>query len=713
MSRVQVILIAVAIAASPAGALTPRVEEAAVAALTNLARADRSTLCAACEAIDPKTDCAAWGAPEARSPLRYAVAAAEAARFHSRHMHDAPCFQHDSCCTLERKSDGSVGCADAPCSVCMSRDECPGTGTHQRYVLLGYPEQAGENIAAGQLSPLEVTCGWMNSTGHRENILRPEFDAIGLGRYDAPSSCMPTYWTQAFGVERRPMPTGLTVAGAWVGRAGGLVAVPGGNVTAVAHVASSSALTVRAVIDGRCHDLPRTLGGPQSALHAAEATLAPGCHQIWFLATSEAGERHLFPEGGAMALGVGEASCPEPSERLTADCDGDDACTETGSVLSCFSAESGSPVGLCRPGHRVCRDGAFGRCEGAVAPAEERCNGLDDDCDGTVDEDPIELGGACETALPGSCRPGHLKCIGGGTACVQDSPRSDEICNGLDDDCDGEADDGLGEIACGEGACRRIVSACKEGNSQACPDTPTTPEICGNGLDDDCDGSADEACPCTVDSRSCFVGAASSAGKGACHSGLQRCDGGLWGPCEGQQLPEVERCNGLDDDCDGVVDEGFGRVSCGTGACAATTARCIGGVERTCVPASPVVEACNGVDDSCDGTVDEGCLCRSGTKMPCFEGDPGLSGVGVCRSGERACDDDGSGFGDCVGAVGPSDERCGNGQDDDCDGRVDEACEAEVPIAPAETGCGCAALDGLSTVVGLLAMCRRRRQTSP
>jgi uncharacterized protein YkwD len=55
----------------------------------------------------------------------------------------------------------------------------------------------GENIAAGQRTPQEVMTGWMNSPGHRENILRPQFTEIGVGMYSGGS--LRTYWVQEFG----------------------------------------------------------------------------------------------------------------------------------------------------------------------------------------------------------------------------------------------------------------------------------------------------------------------------------------------------------------------------------------------------------------------------------------------------------------------------------------------------------------------------------
>lgn len=54
---------------------------------------------------------------------------------------------------------------------------------------------AGENIARGYSSPVSVVRGWMNSQGHRDNILNPSFNTIGVGAYNGNGS---TYWTQMF-----------------------------------------------------------------------------------------------------------------------------------------------------------------------------------------------------------------------------------------------------------------------------------------------------------------------------------------------------------------------------------------------------------------------------------------------------------------------------------------------------------------------------------
>jgi hypothetical protein len=123
----------------------------------------------------------------------------------------------------------------------------------------------------------------------------------------------------------------------------------------------------------------------------------------------------------------------------------------------------------------------------AIHPgAQEACNGRDDDCDGTIDE---ELGeGACGV---GACRRTVGYCVDGGlAACVAGAP-TPERCNGVDDDCDGMTDEEIADGAtCGAGACRRTAQ-CVAGVMQMCVAGAPTAERC-NGLDDDCDGDVDE-----------------------------------------------------------------------------------------------------------------------------------------------------------------------------------------------------------------------------
>jgi len=131
---------------------------------------------------------------------------------------------------------------------------------------------------------------------------------------------------------------------------------------------------------------------------------------------------------------------------------------------------------------------------------------------------------------------------------------------------------------------------------------------CNGMIDEGCPVSV-----CTEgETRACYEGAANTANVGACRGGVQTCRGGQWSACVGQVLPSAELCNGVDDDCDGMADDSLPMVSCGVGACARTMPACTSGQLATCTPAVPTVandSLCNGIDDDCDGAIDEDCAC--------------------------------------------------------------------------------------------------------
>ncbi len=114
----------------------------------------------------------------------------------------------------------------------------------------------------------------------------------------------------------------------------------------------------------------------------------------------------------------------------------------------------------------------------------------------------------------GVCEFGTQTCIGGNwELCIGGINPSTETCNGLDDDCDNLIDEGLGQTTCGKGICQNTIDNCINGELQECTPKQGQPtEICGNGLDDDCDGVVDNGCQLTEDKFS-FTGTIKTQGQ--------------------------------------------------------------------------------------------------------------------------------------------------------------------------------------------------------
>ncbi len=332
-----------------------------------------------------------------------------------------------------------------------------------------------------------------------------------------------------------------------------------------------------------------------------------------------------------------------------ADGDGDGFGDAGNTQLSCFQ-----PVGFAA---------APGDCDDAIPTtfpgAPEACNGVDDDCNGRIDDSATDaltwyldfdrdgFGGDLVSLEACAQPPGFVATADDCDDAIAASfPGADELCDGEDNDCDGNVDEAaidtqpwfLDDDNDGFGDPLQVVNACLPpagyvGSSADCDDTRATVrpggiEVC-NGLDDDCDGTADNG---AINPRTWFLDG-DSDGFGLASSTLQQCGqpagyvGGA-GDCNDGD-PAInptadEVCDGDDNDCDGTVDvaaidgttffadvdgDGFGdptdtRFECAAPAgYVAVTGDCDDG-DFGANPAGS--ETCDGTDDDCDGTIDEG-----------------------------------------------------------------------------------------------------------
>jgi hypothetical protein len=344
----------------------------------------------------------------------------------------------------------------------------------------------------------------------------------------------------------------------------------------------------------------------------------------------------------------------EVCDGLDNDCDG--STDEGTSGAACGTGQQG----VCAQGTEQCVAGST-QCVPDTSASAEVCDGLDNDCDGSTDEGNAGGGGQCGVSAVGECQLGTESCVAGALVCVGNIDPVAEVCDGLDNDCDGTADDGNpgGGASCsggGLGVCGDGTEQCQGGAIVCVSNNSASPEVC-DGLDNDCDGSLDEGNP--DGGGSCDTGE-----LGACAAGTELCQsGGLI--CVRNNGPTADVCNGIDDDCNGVVDDvpGSGEV-CATGlpgACASGTQQCSGG-SLACEPTITAThETCNGLDDNCDGQIDEGNPEGGGS---CDTGE-----LGACAAGTDQCV---AGAIACVADSQATAEVCGSGADEDCDGAVDE-----------------------------------------
>jgi hypothetical protein len=212
--------------------------------------------------------------------------------------------------------------------------------------------------------------------------------------------------------------------------------------------------------------------------------------------------------------------CVVENEPLGAQCDAEVACASTVACDGSGACAIDELVALGTPcdDFDVCTDDdrcdPDGKCIGGIPL--ELCNNLDDDCDGEVDEGILGIDKPCDSELDEDyCEYGALKCdADGALVCFGDWAADPQVCNGADDDCDGEVDEGFpvgqpcneveGQASCYVLVCdpndnEHLTTVCvpigeASGLGVEGPDLEPK-EVC-NGFDDDCDGNIDEGLAC-------------------------------------------------------------------------------------------------------------------------------------------------------------------------------------------------------------------------
>ncbi|TXG35065.1 T9SS type B sorting domain-containing protein [Seonamhaeicola maritimus] len=339
-------------------------------------------------------------------------------------------------------------------------------------------------------------------------------------------------------------------------------------------------------------------------------------------------------------------------------------------------------------------------------------NNIDEDCDGTdlktwyQDADSDGYGNPNMSQTANSQPIGY---VSDNTDCDDTEsaayPGNTEICDGIDNNCDGQIDEGVLSTfyadtdGDGYGNPNDSMQACSAPTGYVtdntdCDDTqaaayPGNTETC-DGIDNDCDGQVDEGVLST------FYADADSDGYGNPNDSIQACSAPTGyvsdnTDCDDTQAAaypgNTEICDGIDNNCDGQIDEGvlstfyadtdgdgYGDVNVTTQACSAPTGYVSDNTDCDDTQAAAYpgnTEICDGIDNNCDGQVDEGVLST-------FYADTDGDGYGDSSVTAQACTApdgyvaDNTDCDDTEAASNPGNAEVCDGIDNDCDGEIDE-----------------------------------------
>ncbi|MEC8022668.1 MAG: MopE-related protein, partial [Myxococcota bacterium] len=416
-------------------------------------------------------------------------------------------------------------------------------------------------------------------------------------------------------------------------------------------------------------------------------------------------------------------ACPEGFECITAG-SGAQSCRPVNGTCDCNTANSGavrpcaiqSDFGVCQ-GVETCEPALGWSICSANEPSAEICDGLDNDCDGAADEDFQEPAPCEATTEFGTCQ-GIETCQGAnGLICSASQPTA-EVCDFLDNDCDGTTDEDFKDengiygttVHCG--GCGNSCEGIFPNATAKCDVTQASPQCVVDECDDgyyasgnyQCLPELDTVCqPCTADFQCgggvCIQVAGGSFCAKQCGAGLDNCSPGFL--CQAADGPDGnpvgQACLPKSGDCGCIPSTQGQKKPCqsqnGLGTCFGFQTCEAQTGWSACDALEPGLELCDGIDNDCNGFVDDGLP----PSEPC---ENSVAGIGQC-----------TGLAFCQGTQGwvcsaevPSVELC-DFKDNDCDGEVDETFKDDLGKYVDQQHCGSCGVSCDGAIPNAIAEC--------